>query len=95
MIDDQRIRDDGVDRAGRVGVLALSHTVADHLAAAELHLLAVGREVALHADMQIRIREAHEIADGGAEHIGIGGAGDAVGHGAGPFWAGGKLMSIA
>ena len=41
MVEDQRIGDDGVDRALPVGDLALAHAVADHLAAAELHLLAV------------------------------------------------------
>ena len=41
VVEDQRVGDDGVDRALLVGDLALAHAVADHLAAAELHLLAV------------------------------------------------------
>ncbi len=41
MVDDQRVGDDGVDRALRLAALGLAHAVADHLAAAELHLLAV------------------------------------------------------
>src|SRR6185437_15146576 len=45
MIDDQRVGDDGVDRALHARRLALPHAVADHLAAAELHLLAVNRAV--------------------------------------------------
>jgi hypothetical protein len=41
VIDNQRIGDDGIDRALFVGDLALAHAVADHLAAAEFHFLAV------------------------------------------------------
>ena len=42
MVENERVGDDGVDRALLVADLALPHAVADHLAAAELHLLAVG-----------------------------------------------------
>ena len=58
----------------RVGDLALAHAVADHLAAAELHLLAVGGEVLLDLDDQIGVGEPHAVAGGGAEHVGIGAA---------------------
>jgi hypothetical protein len=50
VVDDQRVGDDGVHRALGPRALGLAHAVADHLAAAELHLLAVGREVALDLD---------------------------------------------
>ena len=50
VVEDQRVGDDGIDRALPVGDLALAHAVADHLAAAELHLLAVGGEILLHLD---------------------------------------------
>ena len=46
MVEDQRVGDDGVDGALGARDLALAHAVADDLAAAELHLLAVGGEVA-------------------------------------------------
>src|SRR5450432_699657 len=45
-VDDDGVRDDGVGDAG-AAALALAHAVADDLAAAELHLLAVDRVVAL------------------------------------------------
>ncbi len=50
VVDDQRVGDDGIDGAVGAGDLGLAHAVADHLAAAELHLLAVGGEVPLHLD---------------------------------------------
>ena len=74
VVEDQRIGDDGVDRALPVGDLALAHAVADHLAAAELHLLAVGGEILLDLDDEIGVGEPHAVAGGRAEHVGIGGA---------------------
>jgi hypothetical protein len=52
-------------------LLALPHAVADHLAAAELHLLAVDREVVLDLDPQLGVGQAHAVADisGRAEHL--------------------------
>src|SRR5438874_2685635 len=50
VIEDQRVGDHGIDRALGARALALAHAVADHLAAAELHLLAVGRVVLLDLD---------------------------------------------
>ena len=42
VIEDQRVGDDGVDRAfGARSACDLAHAVADDLAAAELHLLAI------------------------------------------------------
>ena len=57
-----------------VGDCALAHAVADHLAAAELHFLAVDGEVLLHLDRQIGVGEPHAVAGGGAEHFRIGAA---------------------
>ena len=74
VIDDQRIGDDGIDRALPVGDLRLPHAVADHLAAAELHLLAVGGEILLDLDDEIGVGEPHPVAGGRAEHVGIDGA---------------------
>ena len=78
VVDDQRVGDDGVDGALGARDLALAHAVADHLAAAELHLLAVGGEVLLDLDDQLGVGEPHLVADGRPEHVGIGGAGDAA-----------------
>ena len=84
MIEDQRVGDHRV--GGTLGArrLPLPHAVTDHLATAELHLLAVDREVALDLDEQRRVGEPHAVADSGAEHVGIGGAGEGGGHGS-PF----------
>src|SRR6266481_366440 len=81
VIENQRIGDDGVDRALAVGDLALPHAVADHLAAAELHLLAVDGEILLHLDDEIGIGKAHAVAGGGAEHVGVGAPWHPDGHG--------------
>ena len=47
-----------VSTAPRAGDLGLAHAVADHLAAAELDLFAIGGQVALDLDEKIRIRQA-------------------------------------
>ena len=77
VIDDQRVGDDGVDRALRARALALAHAVADHLAAAELHFLAVGRVIALDLDEEVGVGQPHLVAHRRAEHVGIGRARDA------------------
>ena len=69
MVEDQRVGDDGIDGAGRAGTLALAHAVADHLAAAELHLLAIDGEIALDLDEELGIGEANAVAGGRAEHM--------------------------
>jgi hypothetical protein len=74
VVEDQRVGDDRVDRALAVGDLALAHAVADHLAAAELHFLAVGGEVFFHLNDDVGVGEPHPVADGGPEHVRIGGA---------------------
>ena len=76
VVEDQRVGDDGVDRALLVGDLPLAHAVADHLAAAEFHLLAVDGEVLLHLDDDVGVGEPHAVAGRRAEHVGIDGAGD-------------------
>ena len=79
-VDDQRVGDDGVDRAAGAGHLALAHAVADHLAAAELHLLAIDGEILLDLDEQLGVGEANLVARGRAEHLGIGSAGNLCRH---------------
>ena len=73
MVEDQRVRDDHVD-AVRGFALALSHAVADDLAAAELDLVAVHRVIGLDLDHELRVAEAHAVAGRGAEHVGVGAA---------------------
>src|SRR6202035_2693973 len=81
---DQRIGDDGVGSALLVGHLRLPHAVADYLAAAELHFLAIGREIFLDLDDQIGVGEPHLVAGGRAEHVGIDGTLDFHGHDCAP-----------
>ena len=71
MIDDQHIGDDGVDRALLVGDLALAHAVADHLAAAEFHLLAISAKIFFHFDDEVGVGEPHAVARRWAEHLGV------------------------
>ncbi len=71
VVEDQCIGDDGVDRALLVGDLALPHAVADHLAAAELHLLPVGGEILFHLDDEVGVGQPNAVAGGRAEHAGI------------------------
>ncbi len=77
VIDDERVRDDGIGDFGGQA-LALAHAVADRLAAAELHLLAIAaglqREVLLDLDDEARIGQPHAVTGGRAEHLGIGAA---------------------
>ena len=78
MIDDQRIGDDRVDRAFGARDLALAHAVADHLAAAEFHLLAIDGEVLLDLDEEVGVGKPHAVAGGRAVHLGIGASGRCV-----------------
>ena len=75
-VDDQGVGDHGVHRAARAGGLRLAHAVADDLAAAEFHLLAIGGEVFLNLDEQLSVCEADLVARGGAVHGGVVAAGD-------------------
>ncbi len=79
MVEDDRVGDDRVDGASRARGLRLAHAVADHLAAAELHLLAVGGEILLDLDDELGVGEAHPVAGRGAEHLGVVGAGQGGG----------------
>ena len=94
VIDDERVGDHSVDRTLRVGDLRLPHSRrGSPCRPPELHppLRRRGREVPLDPDRQIRVRaRRNEVSDGGAEHVGIGGAGDAVRAWAGPFWEGAR-----
>ena len=79
MVDDQRVGNDGVDRALSLGVLRLTHAVADHFAAAELYFLAIGGEVVLHFDDQVGVGQANAVPGGRTEHVRVCGTRD-TGH---------------
>ena len=68
MIEDHDIGDDGVDRSLRARDLRLAHAVADHLAAAKLHLFAISGEILLHLDEEFGISQANAVARGWAKH---------------------------
>jgi len=76
MVEDHGIGDDGVDGTVGAGRLPLPHAVADHLAAAELDLLAINCAIAFDLDNQLGVGEPQPIACGRAEHRGISGARD-------------------
>ena len=74
VVEDQGIGDDGIDCSLPAAGLALAHAVADHLAAAELHLLAIGAKIPFHLDDDIGVGKPHPVADGRAEHVDVDGA---------------------
>src|SRR6266851_7586513 len=74
VVEDHGIGDDGIDRTLGAGRLPLPHAVADHLAAAELDLLAIDRAVALDLDDELGIGQPQPIPGRRAEHRGIGAA---------------------
>src|SRR5262249_45797693 len=71
MVEDERVGGDGVGRALLFAGLGLTHARADHLAAAELHLLAIGREILFDFDDEIGVGESYAIAGGRTEHVGV------------------------
>ena len=85
VIDDQGIGDDQIHDFGR-GMLRLAHAIADDLAAAEFHFVAVDGVVLFHLDPQIGIGEAQAVAGGGAEHFRVGLSGHCC-HGGSPVFA--------
>src|SRR5262249_2725957 len=80
-----RVGDHGIDRTRFAGDLALAHAVADHLAAAEFHLLAVGAKILLHLDDDVGVGKAHAVAGRGTEHFGVDGALYLGGHLSAPY----------
>ena len=84
-IDNQRVGDDRIDGAAGPAGLRLAHAVADDLAAAELHLLAIAGEILLHLDDQVGVCQPQPVARGRAIHVGIGGAGNLFRHQSSPM----------
>jgi hypothetical protein len=91
MIEDHGVRDHGVRYLGG-DALALPHAVADHLAAAELHFLAVNREVALDLDHERSIPEADPVPARRTVHFRVGAALDRP-HGSSPLWSSAPITS--
>ena len=69
-VDDQRIGDDGID-AILAHALGLAHAVPNHLAAAELDLFAVDREILLHHRHKGGICQTDAVTRGRAEHFSV------------------------
>ena len=79
VIEDERVGDHQVERYRRARcAAALAHAVADHLAAAELDLVAVDGEVLLDFDDQFGVGQADAVAGGGAVEVGVAAAVDLV-----------------
>ena len=76
VIHDERVGDDGIERARRVHASLLTHTLAKRLPAAELTLVAVGREVPLDDERQVRVAETNPIPHRRAVHRRVLGARD-------------------
>ena len=71
VIENERIGDDGIHRPLSVADLALAHAVADHLAAAELDLLAISAEITLHLDDEVGIGKPYPVPGGWTKHVRI------------------------
>ena len=84
VVHDEGVGDDQVNRALRAAALALSHAVANSLAAAELDFFAVATGpqgvVLLDFNDQGGVGQAHAVAHGGAEHFGVGLSGNGGHH---------------
>src|SRR6201981_238777 len=87
VIKNQSVRNYRVDSTFTARALGLSHSVANRLPAAELHLLAVGRVVLFYFDEDVRIRKAYFVADGWSKHLRISSAVHFVRHLLFSFWA--------
>ena len=73
VIQNQRIRDHQIRSAARAcGFGRLAHAVADDLAAAELHFVAVDGSIRFHLDDEVGISETDAIAGRRAVVIGVG-----------------------
>src|SRR5260370_17375842 len=78
--ENQRVGEGRMTRPLSAGKLRLTHAVADDFPASELHLLAIDREVLLHLDDEVGIREAHFVPGRWAKHLCIGDTAHCVGH---------------
>ena len=79
-VDDERVGDDAVERALVGDAGGLAHAVAEHLAAAELALVAIDRRVLLDSRDETGVAELNAIAGGRAVDVGVVTAADDVAH---------------
>ena len=74
-VEDEGVRQHQVERLRVEGERGLAHAVADDLAAAELHLVAVAAalcdEVALDLDKKLRVGQPHAVPRRRSEHLGV------------------------
>ena len=70
-IDDQRIGDDAVESPGIADARRLAHSVAQHLAAAELAFVAVGGGIGLDFEYQAGVAQAHAVAGRWSVDVGV------------------------
>ena len=70
VVQNQGVGDHQIQR-GFVGHLTLAHAVADHLATAEFHFVAVGGVVLFDLNPELGVAQSYPITHGGAEHLGI------------------------
>ena len=70
-VDDERVGDDEIERAIVADACRLPHAVAQHLAAAELALVAVDRVVALDLGDEIGVGQANAIAGRRSVDVGV------------------------
>ena len=72
VVENDGVDDDGIEGTFGARALALPHAVADHLAAAELDLLAIDRVVFLDLDDRFGVGKPQPVARRRPEHRGIG-----------------------
>src|SRR4029453_14856924 len=71
VIDNQRIGDQHIRRLRCAYVRRLSHTIAQHFATTELHLITVDREIALDLNKQLGVGQPHAVAHCRTIHLRI------------------------
>ena len=70
-INDQRIGDNGIHRPPIACDLGLAHTISNHFATAEFHLIAIASQILFNFNKQFCVRQPYFVACGRAIHIGI------------------------
>ena len=82
-VQNQGVGDHGVYGTLSPGCLGLAHAVANDFAAAKFHLIAINGVILLDLEDQFRVGESDAVTCCGAVGLGVGLAGNAVGHGSG------------
>ena len=79
-VQNQRVGDHQIHRSIGAGDGRLPHAIADYLAAAKLHLVAIGGVVLLHLDNQLGVCQSDAIAHRWSKSVGIGASIHAIAH---------------